>query len=132
MVATVMRVYSYIYHLILALLMIGVSVLVWTGGTNNLRLGMLPWTGEGLTHALFYCGIIALLCVVLAVTGWLRFLFPIWTLVVLVMMVRGYLFSSYAFAGRSEFQGALLLIFGALLAFLGSLTVFRARRPRRA
>jgi hypothetical protein len=132
MVATVMRVYSYIYHLILALLMIGVSGIVWSGGTNNLRLGMLPWTGENLTRALLWGGILALLCVLLAVTGWFRFLFPIWTLVILVMMVRGFLLSSYTFKGKSEFEWVLLLIFGALLAFLGSLTVFRVQRPRRA
>ncbi len=127
-----MRVYSYIYHLILALLMVAVSVIVWTGRTNNLRLGMLPWTGQSLTRALLWGGIIALLCVFLAIAGWLRFLFPIWALVVLVMMVRGYLLGSYSFSSRSEFEWVLALIFGALLAFFGSLTVFRSSRPRRA
>ncbi len=132
MVATVMRVYSYIYHLILALLMIGVSFIVWSGGTNNLRLAMLPWTGQSLTRALLWGGILALVCVLLAITGWFRFLFPIWALVILVMMVKGYLLGSYTFRGPSEFEWVLLLIFGALLAFLGSLTVFRPQRPRRA
>jgi len=130
MIAIVLRVYS--FHLILAFLMIGVSAVVWTSGSNNLRLGMLPWTGVSLTHVLFWGGAIALVCLLLAITGWLRFLFPIWALVVLVMMVRGYLFSSYTFKGRTEFEWVLLLLFGALLAFFGSLTVFRSRRPRRA
>jgi hypothetical protein len=127
-----MRVYSYIYHLILALLMVAVSVIVWTGGSNNLRLGMLPWTGQSLTRALLWGGIIALLCIFLAITGWLRFLFPIWALVVLVMMIRGYLLGSYSFQSRSEFEWVVVLILGALLAFFGSLTVFRSSRPRRA
>jgi len=131
MVATIMRVYSYLYHLILALLMLGVSVVVMAGGIDNLRLGMLPWTGRSLTQALLWGGIIALLAVLLAITGWFRFLFPIWALVAFVMLVRGYLLGSYSFSSRSEFQWVLLLIFGALLAFFGSLTVFRPSRPRR-
>jgi hypothetical protein len=132
MVSTVMRVYSYIYHLILGLLMLGVSVVVLSGGSNNLRLGMLPWTGQSLTRALLWGGILALLCVLLAITGWFRFLFPIWALAILIMMVRGYLLGSYAFSGRSEFNWVLVLIGGSLLAFFGSLSVFGARRQRRA
>jgi hypothetical protein len=127
-----MRAYAYIYHLILGLLMLGVSVVVLSSGNNNLRLSMLPWTGESLTRALLWGGIIALLCVLLAITGWFRYLFPIWAMVVLVMMVRGYITGPYTFRGGSDFGWTLALIFGGLLAFLGSLSVFRAERTRRA
>jgi len=39
---------------------------------------MLPWEGAQLTQALLVLGVVGLLCVLLAVTGWLRFLFPLW------------------------------------------------------
>ena len=132
MVATIMRVYSYLYHLILALFMLGVSVVVLAGGSNNLRLGMLPWTGRALTRPCFGAGSSRCVVVLLAITRTLRFLFPIWALVVFVMMVRGYLLGSYSFSSPAEFRWVLLLIFGGLLAFFGSLTVFRSRPPRRA
>ena len=126
-----MRAYAYIYHLILGLLMLGVSVIVLGSGNNNLRLGMLPWSGESLTRALLWGGIIALLCVLLAITGWFRYLFPIWALVVMIMLIKGYIVGPYTFRGSSDFTWTLALILGGFLAFLGSLSVFRAERPRR-
>lgn len=126
-----MRVYSYIYHLVLALLLLGVSIVVLAGGTHNLRLPMLPWTGATLTYCLFWGGIIALVSVLLAVFGWFRFLFPIWALVALVLMIRGFFLGPYTFSGWGDVGRIALLVFGALLAFLGSLTVFRSTRSRR-
>lgn len=126
-----MRVYSYLYHMVLALFLLGISIVVLIGSTHNLRLRMLPWTGETLTYSLLWGGIIALVAVLLAVFGWFRYLFPIWALIVFVLMFRGYFLSPYTFASRSELYWVMLLVFGALVALLGSLTVFRSSRPRR-
>jgi hypothetical protein len=130
MVAMIMRLFSYLYHLVLALFLLGISGIVLTSGSNNLRLGMLPWTGDQLLNWVFWGSLIGLTVVLLAVTGKFRYLFPIWALIVLVMMIRGYLIGPYVFSGSSDFSWTLLLIFGALLAFLGSLTVFRMRARR--
>jgi len=72
-----------------------------------------------------------ILSIVLAITGIFRFLFPLWALTVLVMMVRGFLLKSYTFEGKPDFVSVLWLIGGAVLAFLASLTLLRARRSRR-
>jgi hypothetical protein len=97
---------------------------------NTLSLEILPWTGASLTHWLTGLGLIGLVCTLLAMTGRLRFLFPLWALAVVVLLFRGYMFSSYTFGGEAGFKQALWFFFGALLAFIGSLTVFRARRER--
>jgi len=44
---------------------------------------------------------------------------------------RGFFLSSYSFAGANQFQFAVWLTAGALLAFLGSLGVLRRRMSRR-
>jgi hypothetical protein len=130
MMAAVLRVYSYLYHLILTLFLLGVSGLVLASGNHNLRMNMLPWEGETLTQYLFWGSLAGLLSVALAITGVFRFLFPLWALVVLVMMAWGYIFGAYHFRGPDPFYQTLALIAGALLAFIGSLTVFRARKRR--
>jgi hypothetical protein len=125
------RLYSYVYHLLLALFLLGVAVIAMTS-SNTLRLPMLPWTGPELTQWLLWGSIAGLLSIVLAVTGIFRYLFPIWALIVLVIMVRGFLGARYPFPGPDAFRSALWLIAGAALAFLASLTLFRFRRVRRA
>jgi hypothetical protein len=130
MLAAVLRVYSYLYHLILSVFLLGISGIVLASGNHNLQMPMLPWEGDQLTQWLFWGSLLGLLSVILAITGLFRYLFPLWTLVVLVMMARGFLIGPYRFGGADAFYRTLLLIFGALLAFLGSLTVFRARRRR--
>ena len=130
MLAAVLRVYSYLYHLILSLLLLGISGIVLASGNHNLQMPMLPWEGDRLTQWLFWGSLAGLLSVILAATGRFRYLFPLWTLIVFVMMVRGFLIGPYHFGGPDSFYVTVLLIIGALLAFIGSLTVFRARARR--
>ena len=63
----------------------------------------------------------------LAMTGWMRFLFPLWVFFVVVILFRGYMFSPYTFDGSQGFRQALYFFGAALLAFIGSLTVFRRK-----
>lgn len=125
-----LRFYSYIYHLALALFLLGLSIVALIS-SNTLRLPMLPWSGSELNQWLLWGSLLGIVSVVLAVTGIFRFLFPLWALVVLILMVRGYLLQPYPFSGPDAFTQALWLIAGALLAFIASLTLFRIR-PRRA
>jgi hypothetical protein len=118
-----------LYHVILALLLLGLGIAGLSTGKDNLNLGMLPWEGARLTQALLVLGVVGLLCVVLAVTGWLRFLFPLWALVILILMVRGFFLSPYTFDGKDQFTEAIWLTVGALVAFVASLSLF-ARRKR--
>jgi hypothetical protein len=124
-----LRVYAYLFHLVLGLLLAGMAMVALTSGTD-LTLGMLPWQGASLTRAALLLGLLGIICLALAVTGFARWLFPLWALFALIMMLRGFFLSSYTFSGAGEFKSAVWLTVGALVAFLGSLSLF-GRRARR-
>ena len=126
-----MRLYAYLYHFVFALFLLGLS-LVALMSSNTLKLPILPWQGEAATQWLLWGSILGLVSIGLAVTGIFRYLFPLWALAVLVVLVRGYILQPIPFSGVDEFQRAMLLTGGALLAFLASLTLFTANRRRRA
>lgn len=130
MFAFILRVYSYLYHLLLCLFLLGIAI-VDMSSTSTLRLTMLPWSGPELTSWLLWGSIAGLISIVLAVTGVFRFLFPLWALAVLILMVQGFLLKPYTFEGKASFFSILWLIGGALIAFLASLTLLRPRRKRR-
>lgn len=121
------RLYAYLYHLILCLFLFGIGVVAYRSG-KTLNLPMLPWEGETLTESLIGLGIVGVMCIFGAITGWFRWLFPLWTLVVFVMMVRGFFLTSYTFSGGEQFKEVVALIGGAFVAFLASLTLLRRRR----
>jgi hypothetical protein len=129
--AMILRVYSYFYHLILCLFLLGLSIVAMSSSTV-LKMPMLPWSGSELMSWLTWGSLLGLISIALAVTGIFRFLFPLWALAVLVLMVQGYFLKSYTFDGKSEFYMTLWLVGGALLAFLASLTLLGFRRSRRA
>src|SRR4051794_11920184 len=104
-----MRYYSYLFHLLLALFLLAVSGLALASGAGNLRLGMLPWTGPTLTYAVFFGALAGLIAVFLAMKGTLRILFLLWSAVVAVFLVKGYIFSGYKFQ-VGEFRTAIYLI----------------------
>jgi hypothetical protein len=112
-----MRFYSYLFHGLLALFMLGISALALASGTV-LHLDMLPWTGQTGTYALLGAGVFGILALLLALKGTLRFLFFLWSLVVFAMLVKGFFLSPYQF--DSGFKAIALLTFGALLAILGA------------
>ena len=126
--ATLLRLYSYLYHLILALILLAISGVAIASDIHMLNLAMFPWRGDQLIHWVFYGSLAGLAAIALAVTGVFRYLFPVWTLIVFGMMARGFLFLPYAFTGKDEFYAVLALIAGALGAFLGSLTLFKSER----
>jgi hypothetical protein len=70
------------------------------------------------------------LATLLALFRVFRYLFPLWAALVLYLMVKGFLFSPYQFAGPEAFKIGLLLILGALLAFIGAFWVLKSRRGR--
>jgi hypothetical protein len=129
MIARILRAYSYIFEFLLALFLFLVAVITMASGQHNLNLGMLPWTGAALTWWVFSLSIVGMIIIVLAVAGLVRFLFPLWALFVLVMMARGYFFSSYYYPQGEGFGTAVSLTVAALIAFLASLTLLQ--RPVR-
>ena len=122
-----MRFFSYIFHGLLTLFLLGVSLVALATG-QLLRFEMLPWEGRKLTWWLLAMALAGLASVVLAIWGKWRPLFFLWSLGVLAMMVRGYFFGHYRFAGPPEFHRALYLTAGAIIAVFGAW--FQARRQQ--
>ena len=117
--AATLRLIGYLYHLLLSLFLLGVGI-VATASAAQLSLGMLPWTGDELTHWVLALGATGIVSVVLAATGFFRYLLPIWAIAVFVQMVRGFFLSSYAFSGPDQFHTAIWLTVGALVALIGA------------
>jgi hypothetical protein len=113
-----MRIYSFVFHFFLGVVMMAVGFVSVTGGQHNLQIGFLPWQGARLSYCLLGLGFAGLVITALAVRRIVPVLFALWSLAVLVMLVRGYFFSSYSF-GLGGVRTALLFVAAALLAFAG-------------
>ena len=125
----IMRYFSYLFHGVLALFSIAVAALALGNGTAELHLGMLPWSGDTLIYVLLFGALFGLLTIALAIKGVLRILFLIWSFVVFVLLLKGYILSGYKFA-PNEFRIALYLIAGAFLSMFGAW--FQLQRPKPA
>src|SRR6266545_3789327 len=125
-----MRIYSYLFHGLLALFLLLISAVALLSGTE-LHLGMLPWSGMTGTYILLGGALFGLLSLLLALKGTLRFLFFLWSLAVFVLMVKGYYLSPYHFGDLSGFKTASLLTGGALLAIFGAWFQMRRARTKR-
>lgn len=129
-VKALLRFFSYLFHLALGLFLLGVAGLALGTAPNALRLDMLPWTGETLTYVVFFGALFALISLVLALTGRVRFLFFLWSLAVAVLLLRGYFFTGYRF-DPGGFRIGLELLAAAWLAVVGALFVLVQPRARR-
>ena len=125
-----LRVWSYVFHLVLSAFLLGIAMLASSSHAALKLAGLLPFTDEKMITGVVTLGIIGLLSTLLAITGIFKYLFPVWTAIVLYLMTKGVIFSSYSFAGESAFKAMLWLLFGALGAFFGGLWVLKPRRGR--
>ena len=125
-----MRIYSYLFHALLALFLLGVSSVALLSGAD-LRLGpMLPWS-TNVAMWLFIVALIGLTTLLLAVRGTLKVLFFAWSLVVVALLAKGFLLSPLTFASKSTFNQALFLLAGAVLASLGAYFAMKRDTVRR-
>jgi hypothetical protein len=118
LVKFLMRYFGYLFHGLLSLFLLGVAFLALVSDLHTLHFDVLPWTGAALTYWLLGGAVVALVSIALAIQGVLRPLFFLWSLVVLVMLVRGYVFSPYGFSGSVTTELALLA--GAALSLAGA------------
>jgi len=110
---------GYVFHGLLCLILFAMSGLAMAAGAQTLQLGMLPWTGSTLLYTLFFGALLGLVTVILAIKGRLRPLFFVWSLVVTLVLLKGYIFSGYRFS-PGEFRTATYLIVGSVIALIGS------------
>jgi hypothetical protein len=126
---TLVRIFSYLFHLVLTLFLLAVSVLAMASPTVSVRLDMLPWSGAALERWLLLGSLVGLASVVLAVAGKLRGLFLLWALAVPAFLVKGYIFSGYRFTAGGASLGLGLLV-ASLVAFAGACLQWPERADR--
>ena len=124
-IGTIMRLFSYAFHLVLGLFLLGISSMALCSGAHTLKIGVLPWREATLTYVLFGCALLAIASVLLSYFGILRVLFLLWSLAVAVMLVKGFVFSSFSFRSDGDAHTALYLTLGAILAVIGAWSAFR-------
>ena len=110
---------GYVFHGLLCLILFAMSGLAMAAGAQTLQLGMLPLTGSTLLYAVFFGALFGLVTVILAIQGRVRPLFFVWSLVVMLLLLKGYIFSGYRFS-PGEFPIAMCLIVGSMIALIGS------------
>jgi hypothetical protein len=115
----VLRVYSWIFEAVLCLAAIAFGIVGFATG-GGIQLGWLPWSGNALLAWTAVIGIVGLLFVVLAIRGKLRILLFLFSLGVLVLLVKGLFLGPYAFGGLGQAQNGVNLILAAFLAFIGA------------
>jgi hypothetical protein len=121
-----MRFISYVFHGLLALGLLSLSIVALAAGAPVLHMDMLPWT----TPTTLLCAALAGLAILLlALRGWLRWLFFLWSLAVVVLVVRGYFLGGYHFS-PGEINTALYVLAGSIVALPGAWFVM-TRRPAR-
>lgn len=130
MFGMLLRFYSYLYELLLALFLLALSLVAILSHSDSLNLGMLPWKGAALTYWLFGIALVGLIATGFALLGKLRVMFLLYSVAVFGLMIRGYFLGAYAFSGKEEFRLAIWLTVGALLAIAGAWSVFR-KQPRK-
>jgi hypothetical protein len=126
MLKTIMRIFSYLYHLVLVLFLLAVGAIAMFSANKTLQMPVLPWRDPELTYWLFFGSLVGLISLALAVTGKFRLLFRLWTVAVLGLMVYGFFVSGYYLG--DFFRYAVLLTLGALIAALGSWTRIKRKR----
>jgi hypothetical protein len=126
-VKTLLRLFSYLYHGLLALFLLLVSAVALGSGAGALHLDMLPWSGATLAWILLAASLVGLIALALAITRRGAALFFLWSLIVAAMLLKGYVFSNFRFAPGVGVHTAIHLLLGSWLALLGAW--FAVRRP---
>jgi hypothetical protein len=129
-VGFIMRVFSYLYNAVLAFFLLGVSSLAWGTGLHNLNIGILPWQKEALTYWAFALGVVAVATTLASIFGKARMVYLLWNLLVLVLLVKGFMFSRFTFTSKSQVTLAIWLVVGTFLASVGAWFAWRTKPAR--
>jgi hypothetical protein len=130
MLEAIMRAYSYLFHTLLSLFFLGLGIVAVISGFHTLSLDLLPWSGRSLTYWLLGLGFAGLAAVYLAFKGVFRWVFLVWTVLIVVGLLWGYFLTPYYFGSAWGFAWAMVLLAGAALTVLGAYNRLRMRPPR--
>lgn len=124
-----LKFYAYVFHLALSTFLIAIAVIATTSH-EPLHMEMLPFDQSELVARVSLLSLIGFICIFLAFVRIFEFVFPLWSLAVIVILIWGFFFTPYTFNGPTGLEHALLLILAALFAFYGSARVLIPDRPR--
>ena len=127
MLGAILRAFSYIYHLFICAVLLALSLVAYASENYNLKQDLLPWTGKELFFWMLGLGLIGSLSVILCFLGKVRLLFPLWALLVVIGLVRGFILSGMRFASAADFNYALCYLAAGLVALMGAWSAFRKR-----
>ncbi|MBY0506232.1 MAG: hypothetical protein K2X03_20105 [Bryobacteraceae bacterium] len=117
--------YANLYHFAVTILLGGIGFVSWSSGTTNVKLDMLPWTGEELVAWLLRISAIGAVACLLHITGKFPYLLVLSSFALAFLMVRGFFWLPYQFSDLTQFYWVIGLSVGAVGAFLSSLAIFR-------
>ncbi len=123
-VKVLMRYFSYLFHGLLALVLIAIAGMALATDPGGLQLGMLPWQGSTLAYVVLFGAIFGLISVLLAIRHTWRFLLVLWSAAVSILLIKGYIFSHYRF-NPGEPSRAFGLTVASLIALAGAWFQFR-------
>jgi hypothetical protein len=124
-----LKFYAYLFHLALSSFLIGIAILA-SESHQPLHLVMVPFNQERLVSRVSMLSLLGFICIFLALARIFEFVFPLWSLAVVVWLVWGFFFTPYVFNGLSGLGWALLLILAAVFALYGSIFVLVPPRRR--
>jgi len=122
----ILRTFSYMFHALLALFLLAVTVVAWFSGPSTLKIDVMPFEGPGLSYWLLGSALVGLAAVYLAAKRNLPVVFLAWSLVVLVMLVRGFFLGGYRFDSGGS-STALWLVLCSAVAALAAWRDFRQK-----
>jgi hypothetical protein len=125
--AAVLRVYSFVFHLALSAFLLGLAGIAYRTD-QPVSLGSLPFFQENAVRDTLILGLLGLTFTLLALTRSFKFLFVVWTLVVVYVMAKVFFLGPYAYAAPDKIRGAAWLTFGAVGAFFGAGWTLKIRK----
>lgn len=119
LIGLLLRIFSFVYHLPLALFFLGIGLFGLVDGAGNMRYELLPWTGRELVYWLTGLGFAGVMSILLALSGKNRLLFVLYALVMFGLMANA--FQSRYYGGMEAFKSMAWITFGALGALVGAI-----------
>ncbi len=127
LVALVLRAYSFVFHLTLGIFLVA-TVAVTARTHQSMNLDILPFDDEHIRRNVLLLGIGAIVFTLLALSRHFKFVFVLWSAIVLYLMIKWFLFGTMDYYEPHQVRGAYWLTFGALGAFFGAAWSMKTRR----
>ncbi len=117
----IVRLYSYAFSVFCVLSVLALSVIILASKSVTVDFYLFPWEGKALLYSMVGLALAGLAVVLLTWRGKMQTLFLVWSLLVLLLVVRYYFFTPNSFTPDSgEFTFALWVILAAAVAAAGA------------